>query len=405
MAESRLQIPTGMQDTLPGECAGRRALEAFFRRLFAASGYREIETPVLEFYGALDDQTYGYRPEHVWKTFDRVGRVLALRPDSTIPAARLAAGTLANVPLPLRISYLQSACKFQSDTLSLLCEQPQAGVELMGEGGEAADAEVISLAVDCLRASGLRGWQIELGHAGFLNGFLREAALTPDQLAAVRELMACKDTQGIRQALAGRVPPETAERLAALPLLLGGAEVLDEAERLTADPECRAATESLRRIVALLRAFGCEATLTFDLAMAQEAGYYSGVIFRAHAAGVGQPVLSGGRYDGLVARFGRDLPAVGFALNTKTLLIALEAQGERFAPPALDWLVAADEAHMQAAVRRAVALRADGARAALCFGATREALQERLDRRDAAGAIRITDQGEEVLTPCPDTNP
>ena len=405
MAESRLQIPTGMQDTLPGECAGRRALEASFRRLFAASGYREIETPVLEFYGALDDETYGYRPEHVWKTFDRMGRVLALRPDSTIPAARLAAGTLAGVPLPLRISYLQSACKFQSDTLSLLCEQPQAGVELMGEGGAAADAEVISLAVDCLRTSGLKGWQIELGHAGFLKGFLREAALTPELLRAVEELMACKDTQGIRRVLAGWTPPETAERLAALPLLLGGAEVLDEAERLTADPECLAATVRLREILALLKDFGCEATLTFDLAMAQEAGYYSGVIFRAHAAGVGQPVLSGGRYDGLVARFGRDLPAVGFALNTKTLLIALEAQGERFAPPAADWLVAADGGRVREAVRRAVALRAEDARAELCFGASRAALQARLDRREAARALLITDEGEEVLTPCADTNP
>jgi ATP phosphoribosyltransferase regulatory subunit len=87
----RLQIPSGMQDTLPGECARKRQLEAGLRRLFTLQGYQEIETPILEYYGALDDRTWGYRPEDVWKTFDSAGRILAVRPDSTIPAARMAA--------------------------------------------------------------------------------------------------------------------------------------------------------------------------------------------------------------------------------------------------------------------------------------------------------------------------
>ena len=70
MERRRLQIPSGMQDTLPGECAGKRRLEDKLRRLFTLGGYQEIETPILEYYDALDDQTFGYRPEQVWKTFD-----------------------------------------------------------------------------------------------------------------------------------------------------------------------------------------------------------------------------------------------------------------------------------------------------------------------------------------------
>ena len=147
MATPKLQIPNGMQDTLPGECRARRELEERFRRLFQLSGYREIETPILEYYDVLSDKTYGYRPEHVWKTFDSFGHVLAIRPDSTIPCARLAAGALREWPLPLRLFYTQSASNYQSDTLSMLCEQPQAGLELMGEDAAAADAEAISLAV------------------------------------------------------------------------------------------------------------------------------------------------------------------------------------------------------------------------------------------------------------------
>lgn len=152
MERRRLQIPSGMQDTLPGECAGKRRLEDKLRRLFTLGGYQEIETPILEYYDALDDQTFGYRPEQVWKTFDPQARILAVRPDSTIPAVRLASGRLKNAPLPLRLCYVQSAAKFHSETLSLLCEDTQAGVELMGEGSAQADAEVIALAVEALRA-------------------------------------------------------------------------------------------------------------------------------------------------------------------------------------------------------------------------------------------------------------
>ena len=160
MEPRRLQIPTGMQDTLPGECARKRRLEQEVRRLFALSGYQEVETPILEYYDALDDPTYGYRPEHVWKTFDSRGRVLALRPDSTIPSVRLAAGRLREEALPLRLCYVQSANRYVSDSLSLLCEETQAGVELMGESSPMADAEVIALAIEALRGAGLKDFQI-----------------------------------------------------------------------------------------------------------------------------------------------------------------------------------------------------------------------------------------------------
>ena len=188
MEHRKPQIPTGMQDTLPGECACKRRLEEELRRLFTLHGYQEIETPILEYYDVLDDQTYGYRPEHVWKTFDSRGRVLAIRPDSTIPAVRLAAGRLREAELPLRLCYMQSATHFQSDTLSMLCVEYQAGVELMGEGGVQADAEVIALAIEALKLSGLRDFQIELGQAGFFTGFMQEAGLTEEQCRVMRRL-------------------------------------------------------------------------------------------------------------------------------------------------------------------------------------------------------------------------
>ncbi|MBR4711434.1 MAG: ATP phosphoribosyltransferase regulatory subunit [Clostridia bacterium] len=397
MSIRKLQIPTGMQDTLPGECHQRRQLENRFREFFCLSGYQEIETPVLEFYDTLSQRPYGYPPEHVWKTFDRSGRILALRPDSTIPAARMAAGPLRSRPLPLRLCYLQSATAFESDTLSLLCEQPQAGIELMGEAGSLADAEVIGLAIDCLKAAGLREYQIELGQAAFFTAFMREGGLSETQAHEVRYLVERKDSFGIQLYLRQEdVPEDVTRRLMRLPRLYGDLSVLDEAAALTSSPACHEALDSLRTVIGLLGRQGRGAEVTIDLGMAQEAGYYSGIIFRGHAAGVGQPILSGGRYDGLPAHFGRSVPAVGFALMTKLLMIALERQGERFAPEGVDWLIACDPDSPKAvadALNEAAVRRGAGESVAMLYHIDPEAVRAQLRTGSARQALCFTDEG------------
>ena len=372
----QLQIPGGMQDTLPAECTAKHTLEESLRGVFAGSGYREIETPTLEYYDTLSDEVWGYAPENLWKTFDAEGRVLALRPDTTIPAARLASGRLKDEPLPLRLSYIQNACKYERDTLSMLSEQTQAGVELMGVEGPQADAEVIALAVESLRRAGIRGFQLELGQAAFFDGLVAQAGLEGANAAQIRKLLEEKNTLGIQMQLAKLGVSEEATRLLTkLPLLYGPLDKLDKAEKLTAQPQCRAALDNLRQIIEILRLYGCADDLTLDLGMAQEAGYYSGVIFRAQTAHLGQPILSGGRYDGLNARFGRSLPAVGFAMNLKLAMIALERQGVTFHTPALDWEIGFAPSGYEAAVRRALSLRAQGLSVALMHGADRKALE------------------------------
>lgn len=396
MSLKKLQIPTGMQDTLPGECEARNRLEERFRALFRSFGYREIRTPILEYYDTLSERPYGYRPEHVWKTFDRSGRILTLRPDSTIPAARIAAGPLREADLPLRLCYLQSAAAYEVDTLSMLCEQPQAGVELMGESGSLADAEVIGLAVDCLKAAGLASCQIELGQAAFFTGFLREAGLSDSQAREVQQLVERKDALGIQMYLRQEnVSPDVTHRLMQLPRLYGDAAVLDEAEALTRSPECLAALRNLREVIAALARTGCEAEVTIDLGMAQEAGYYSGIIFRGHASGAGQPILSGGRYDGLTERFGREMPAVGFALMTKLLMIALERQGERFEASPVDVMIACAPDRTAEALRRAAALRAVGKSVAMIYSGDRELLRHHLETGHALSGLFFAPEGEE----------
>ncbi len=394
MERRNLQIPSGMQDTLPGECARKRQLEGQLRRLFTLEGYQEIETPILEYYGALDDRTWGYRPEDVWKTFDSAGRILAVRPDSTIPAARMAAGRLADAPLPLRLCYLQSATKTLTDAASLLCEETQCGVELMGESSPEADAEVIALAVKCLECAGLRDFQIELGQAQFVAGFLQEAGLNAEQSAILRGMIERKNVLDMQRYLAElAVPADMAARLMRLPMLFGGAEILDEAEALARHPLCLAAVANLRQVLAMLDEYGCGRCMTIDLGMAHQADYYSGTIFRGLVGELGQPLLSGGRYDGLPAHFGRALPATGFALSMKLLMIALERQGADFPTPVPDVALAFAPGCREAAIAFAQEQRDKGLSVAMMYGMTPEALRARVDANLARAAVYVTANG------------
>ena len=394
MACRKLQIPSGMQDTLPGECARKRQLEQRLRQLFTLEGYQEIETPILEYYDALDDRTYGFRPEHLWKTFDAQARILAVRPDSTIPAARMAAGRLADAPLPLRLCYLQSATKVRSETSSMLCEETQAGVELMGEASPQADAEVIALAIHVLQQSGLKDFQIELGQAQFVTGFLQEAGLTEEQSAVMSALTEQKSTLDMELYLSKLdISADVTARLMQLPRLYGGASVLDEAAALTRHPLCLAAIDNLRQIMAVLKEYGCDECISIDLGMAHEANYYSGTIFRGLVAELGQPLMSGGRYDHLLARFGRELPATGFALNMKLLLIALERQGASFEAPVPDIVLGFDAACRADAIAYAKQQRKRGVSVAIMYGMNAESLRHRVDTNHAQAAVYITKDG------------
>ena len=394
MSSRKLQIPSGMQDTLPGECARKRQLEQTLRHLFTLEGYQEIETPILEFYDALDDRTYGFRPEHLWKTFDAQARILAVRPDSTIPAARMAAGRLADAPLPLRLCYLQSATKMLSDTSSLLCEETQAGVELMGEASPQADAEVIALAIHALRQSGLRDFQIELGQAQFVTGFLEEAGLNAEQRTAVAALTERKSLMDMEHYLRGAgLAEEAVSRLMQLPRLYGDASVLEEAAALTQHPLCLTAIDNLRQILAVLGEYGCEDCISIDLGMAHQANYYSGTIFRGLVAEVGQPLLSGGRYDRLMARFGRELPATGFALSMKLLMIALERQGAAFDAPIPDIVLGFEPSCRADAIAYAKQQRKRGVSVAIMYGMNAEALRHRVSENLARAAVYITEGG------------
>jgi ATP phosphoribosyltransferase regulatory subunit len=323
-------LPAGGKDVLAVEAQELRAVEAAVRERFTRYGYREVMTPVLEFAEVIDRAQEGGLRE-AFRLFDDHGRVLVLRPDLTIPVARLVATRMADHPGPVRAFYLARAFRPPPVGRPRASEQRQAGVELVGANGPGADAEAIALLADSLAAAGLEGLTVGVADVSLTGAVLEGAVADAELRAALRAVLAARDVAGWRRLARGAGEGPAAELVERLPALRGGAEVL---ERISAAlPEAGPACERMARMLALVADHGVGDAVVVDLGVMRDWPYYSGVVFEAYAPGVGEPVAMGGRYDGLAGRFGRERPAVGFAIVLDALHRALMASGAAPAPP------------------------------------------------------------------------
>lgn len=361
MEPARVQLPQGVHDLGPDEAGLRRELADLWSRLFDRWGYREVVPPTFEFYTTLASGFAGQKAERLFRFFDRQGRILALRPDFTTPIARLAATKLADEPRPLRLWYFGSVFRVQEERHGYRSEFTQAGVELIGAAGPAADAEVVALAVTALNRAGVEGARVSLGHTGFLRALLAGLELTPGEEEAVVTELTRRNLVGLRDVLGTlNLDERQLKALAELPHLFGGPEKLAAASHLAEkNRQAEAALDDLATIGKLLEAYGLGERVSFDLGLVRELDYYTGMVFEVYVPGFGYPLGGGGRYDGLTARFGLPGPATGFALGVERVLSVRERQGKagRVKPP--DVLVVALPGFEAAAVREAVRRRAE----------------------------------------------
>jgi ATP phosphoribosyltransferase regulatory subunit len=328
-------LPAGGKDVLAVEAGELRAVEAALRERFARYGYREVMTPVLEFADVIDRAQEGGLRE-AFRLFDDHGRVLVLRPDLTIPVARLVATRMADHPGPVRAFYLARAFRPVPAGRPRASEQRQAGVELVGANGPGADAEAIALLADSLAATGLAALRIGVADVSLTAAVLDGLVADPEARAALRGALAARDVAGWRRLARAVGAGERTGLLERLPTVRGGAEALEGLA--AAVPEAAAACERLRRTLALVAEHGAAEAVVIDLGVMRDWPYYSGVVYEAYAPGVGEPVAMGGRYDGLAGRFGRARPAVGFAIALDALHRALMA-ADAADPPAREGVV------------------------------------------------------------------
>lgn len=323
-------IPPGTRDILPEEMRELRALQHRLADVFERFGYGEVATPTVEYDRVLALGESGASAPSAHRFFDRDGELLAMRSDMTVPIARLVANRYADAELPLRFFYNARAYRAVRPQRGQTREFFQAGVELVGADAPAGTVEAVEVLSAALDAAGLSRAVIGLGDAALYRQLL--AALQVDETDAERllALLAGHDLVGLEAEIAALNlgEPERA-LLVAVPSLRGGAEILERARSLGGDA-IELALERLSATHAALTERGIADRVALDLGLLRDLGYYTGAILEVYDPALGHILGGGGRYDELMGRFGRPLPAVGFALYLERVHIA-QAEEERLA--------------------------------------------------------------------------
>jgi ATP phosphoribosyltransferase regulatory subunit len=314
-------IPPGTRDVLPEEMRELRAIGDRMRERFEGAGYGEIHTPALEYEEVLrlgDASAAGAR----YRTFDERGDVLALRSDMTIPIARVVATRYGGAETPLRFCYFSRAWRATERGVGEPREFLQAGIELIGVPGAEGDAEVVALTVEALDTAGLRRHRVGVGDGSLYRGLLDALEVPAERHMPLLECLSRRDLVGLDMRVSDLGMGEPERRLLVrLPELRGGRDVLERA-----DGPVASAVEGLRALHELLEERGVADRVIFDLGLVRELGYYTGAVFEVYDPAVGFTLGGGGRYDDLIGRFGRNLPACGVALDVQRVHLAQAAE-------------------------------------------------------------------------------
>ena len=314
--------PPGTRDILPEEMRELRALEASLRGAFEAYGYGEVATPTIEYAEVLrrGDERYA---NAAYRFFDERGDLLAMRSDMTIPIARLVATRMQDREPPFRLSYIANAFRAVNPQRGQMREFTQAGVELVGAPAPEGTAEAIEVLSAALDAAGLTRAVVGLGDADLYRQLLTELEVPDEDGDRILARLAVHDLVGLELAVdeVRGLGAEARATLLALPAMRGGPEVLDRATDLGGDAVERA-TGRMRATYQSLAARGVADRVRLDLGLLRDLGYYTGAILEVYDPALGHILGGGGRYDSLLGRFGRELPAVGFALYVERLHVA-----------------------------------------------------------------------------------
>ena len=353
------QIPPGTQILLGRAAQRRRALERTIASVFEGWSYEEIVAPMFDYYDVFIKGMGIGLEEQIYRFIDREGNVLALRPEFTSLVAKTVVTRLASAPKPIRLYYSGDVLRFEKPKGGRQREFAQIGIEHFGTAGKAADAEILLITVEVLNRLGISQFQINLGSVDFFGGIIDRFELPDSAIAEIKTILNLKDQSALEVVL-GKLPLEERRKniLRAIPHLTGGREVLQEARELVRNPRSLEALDHLNEIYSIFEKAGVAERLTIDLGEVRGFDYYTGILFRAYVPDLGFEVANGGRYDGLAATFGQDLPAVGFSFSLDRL--------EQIATPKL--FVPADEPTViETDLAQAVRLRGAGRAVKLCL--------------------------------------
>ena len=290
--------------------------------MFEKWGYGEISTPTVEYYETFNHNTQSLKEEEMYKFFDSNGRILVLRPDMTVPVARMINTKLRDMNLPLKLFYNANVFRVHESLEGKRNEYLDCGIELIGGDGEVIDLEVLITALEVLKSLKTKeSFKLEIGNVNILKSAINAMNLSENHKENIIELINKKSLINLKDYLENiKIKDDYKKFLTTLPWIFGGYEMIKKAKELAFNDDVKENILYLEKIFLNLRELGYEKYISLDMSMVPRVNYYSGIIFKGYVNGIGSTVLRGGRYNDLLENFGRKISAIGFSVDVNLLI-------------------------------------------------------------------------------------
>lgn len=356
-----LHTPEGVRDLYGKEYAAKLSLQNKLMKSIQMYGYENIQTPTFEFFDVFSEEIGTTSSRELYKFFDKDGNTLVLRPDFTPSMARCAAKYFMEQDVPIRFCYAGNTFINNSYLQGKLKELTEMGAELIGDASVYADAEMIMMVIDTLRASGLTKFQVSIGEVEYFKGICRHAGLDNETEMALRDYISEKNFFAAEELMMEKgISERDREAILQVREFYEVEKTLTKAKELAPNEMSRSAIARLEELYELLKKYGVEDYVSFDLGMLSKFHYYTGVIFKAYTYGVGDAIVTGGRYDTLLGRFGKKAAAIGFMVIVDDLMEALFRQGIEVEVVENKQILYYDENNYSEMLSKAIELRKQG---------------------------------------------
>lgn len=391
MEKKLLHTPEGVRDIYNTECENKLYLQEQIHKTLKLYGYNDIQTPTFEFFDIFNKEKGSAPSKNLYKFFDREGNTLVLRPDMTPSIARAYAKYYMEDNMPIRFCYMGNTFINNAEHQGKLKETTHIGAELIGDNKSDADAEAIALTIDALLKVGLKEFQIEIGHADYFKGLIEASKVDEETAAYLRELLSNKNYFGVEEIVSSlNIDNNIKEAFVKLPEFVGSIEVIKKAkETVSVNELVENALDRLEKVYNILKVYGYEKYISFDLGIVSDYQYYTGIVFSGYTYGTGDAIVKGGRYDDLLKQFGKNSPSIGFCIYIDNLLIAMERQKLEIGGASLKQVVLYDSISSKTAIELAFKLRNDNINTELIRESSKFTLEDYIEFERKNSVSRI----------------
>ena len=368
MEEKLLHTPDGVRDIYDSEYKRKRKVMSELHHVLELYSYRDIQTPTFEYFDIFSKEKGSAPSNEMFKFFD---------PDITPSIARCVAKYYETEDLPIRLCYEGNTFTNKISHQGKLCEVTQVGGELVNDDSSAADAEILATVVDCIQASGLEEFQVEVGEVDFFKGVIEEAGLSVEEESHIRAYIQNKNFFGLQEYVKQLdISEHLKQVLVSFEHLFGGVDMLEQAQKLVQNRRSLEALDRLQKVYQALAFYHCEEHISFDLSMLSDFKYYTGILFKGYTYGTGAAIVRGGRYNALLRQYGKEAPAIGFAFVIDELMNAISRQKIEVVIEEQDIVILYQRDFQQKAVELGTTMRKEGRKVELIRMSQKKTLNE-----------------------------